>query len=239
MWSFTTEGPPCCWSIGSHKTQNHSSRRLRQTLWCCWPSLTPFVSLPVCDVAICLSLFYQFGSQLCQPYRLTIGPWGNPHTNIQHDTYAPRLSCLDMSAVISVTSHSPQHIQQLSKLFFKIKHTLLCSFILTDTVFFFFFCFVISSIQLSGSPQIYESVLISCQLLVEFNARDEHICFGFRKKPTDRASHLQFVSDIDKIHWTAGWHVGLVAFDIVLHSQSEGVDTCSTPSVSADELTET
>lgn len=84
--------------------------------------MTPFVSLPASDVAICLCLFYQDWSvllQLCHLHSLTMVPWGKPHTQIhiyiQHDTYGQRLSCHDMRVVISVTSHCVQHVQQLSK----------------------------------------------------------------------------------------------------------------------------
>lgn len=107
------------------KTNSHTSSRLRLTLWCCWPSLTPFVSLPASDIAISLCLFYQCWSvplQLCLHLNsLTMGPWGKPHTHTQthmcsqHDTYVQRLLCLDMLVAISVTSHCAQHIQQLSK----------------------------------------------------------------------------------------------------------------------------
>ena len=103
------------------KTNSHTSSRLRLTLWCCWPYLTPFVSLPASDVTICLFLYYQSWPaplQLCHLHSLTT-QWAleanhththththtQTHIYTQHDTYAGRLSCLDMLVVISVTSH--------------------------------------------------------------------------------------------------------------------------------------
>ena len=99
------------------KTNSHTSSRLRLTLWCRWPSLTPFVSLPASDVAICLFLYYQSWPaplQLLPPSQPHNGPLRQTthththtqtHIYTQHDTYAGRLSCLDMLVVISITSH--------------------------------------------------------------------------------------------------------------------------------------
>ena len=78
------------------KTNSHTSSRLRLTLWCRWPSLTPFVSLPASDVAICLFLYYQSWPaplQLLPPSQPHNGPLRQTtHTHIHKHIYTPSMT---------------------------------------------------------------------------------------------------------------------------------------------------
>lgn len=84
-----------------------------------WPTVCFSASVWCSDMRAC---FISPGLCLSNSATLTASQWAleanHTQTHIlyaQHDTYVQRLSCLDMLAVISVTSYYTQHTQQLSK----------------------------------------------------------------------------------------------------------------------------